>query len=585
MYGTNWQTSARAYDVVVERDVAIPLSTGDELVGDLFRPATDDPVPVVAGFHPYNNEFQTAPMAPVGFSLQRGWMESGDPYFLARRGYAHGIFNVRGTGKSTGWYQAMGPRESADVAEAVEWLGARPWSTGSVGLSGISYFAWLQLQTAMLAPPSLKAIFAPFGATDFYRDFLYHGGILSYRFLMGWKDKLDGLRYRSWYAERHGEEAFEAAVAAALADEEIAAVPALVAALRNPLGPNALVADIVLAPLDTEWWAERRVSYAETSVPAYLGACWGLNGLHLPAAFRSFRAWEGPARLVVGPDVYLDRPLYQLQYESLRFFDQFLKANDTGLMDEPAVTVFVGRTGRWRKSATWPLAETRWTHFYLHDGGVLSEHELTGADTSTSFEDSPFLHGAATFLSPPLVEETEMIGPAVLELHLSTTDVDALVFASIFAVDAAGGEHELARGWLRASQAELDAERSTPVAPRHRHERRVGLEPGRTYRLEVEITGMSVRLLPGERFGLRVKLADDEAPPDPLRATGFGHLQRQVAARVRIHHDDGHPSALLLPVTDGNLLGTFFSGGRLPEPPGGPIPTAKIVREKRPAEP
>ncbi|MGH9296596.1 MAG: CocE/NonD family hydrolase, partial [Acidimicrobiales bacterium] len=298
MFSTTWSASERRYKVRVERDVAIPVAPGVELVGDLFLPETDEPVPVIAGFHPYNNEFQTAPLMPAGFSLQRGWMESGDPYFFARRGYAHGIFNVRGTGKSTGLYQAMGPRESADVAEAVSWLASQQWSTGNVGLFGISYFAWLEIQTAMLEPPALKAIFAPFGATDFYRDFLYHGGILSYRFLLGWKDKLDGLSYESWYLERHGKEEFEAALRAALADDEIAAVPGLVAALSHPEGANALVADVVLNPLDTEWWDERRVDYLHTSVPAYLGACWGLNGLHLPAAFRSFEAWKGPKRLL-----------------------------------------------------------------------------------------------------------------------------------------------------------------------------------------------------------------------------------------------------------------------------------------------
>ncbi len=175
-------------------------------------------------------------MMPTGFSVQRGWLESGDPYFFARRGYAHAVVNVRGTGKSTGLFQAMGPVEAQDVANAVEWLAARPWCTGRAGLFGISYFAWLHIQAAMLAPPSLAAIFAPFGATDFYRDFLYHGGIFSWRFLAHWKDKLDGLRYESWYRTRHGDHAYAEAIRAAMADEEIAAVPPIVACLANPHG-------------------------------------------------------------------------------------------------------------------------------------------------------------------------------------------------------------------------------------------------------------------------------------------------------------------------------------------------------------
>ena len=37
----------------------------------------------------------------------RGYMESGDSTFFARRGYVHAIFNVRGSGKSEGFYQLI----------------------------------------------------------------------------------------------------------------------------------------------------------------------------------------------------------------------------------------------------------------------------------------------------------------------------------------------------------------------------------------------------------------------------------------------------------------------------------------------
>ncbi|MBI1994222.1 MAG: hypothetical protein HYS67_07420, partial [Deltaproteobacteria bacterium] len=32
-------------------------------------------------------------------------------------------------------------------------------------------------------------------------------------------------------------------------------------------------------------------------------------------------------------------------------------------------------------------------------------------------------------------------------------------------------------------------------------------------------------------------------------------------ARITIHHDETHPSHLDLPITRGNIIGTFFSGG------------------------
>ncbi len=561
----------------------MPLHDGLELVGTLYRPISEDPVPLLLGFHPYNNEFQSGNMRPVGFGLQRGWMESGDPTFFARRGYAHGIFNVRGTGKSGGLFDFMGRQEADDVVAAIEWLAGQPWCSGAVGMFGVSYFSRVALQAATREPPSLRAIFAPFGLTDVYRDLVYHGGILSYGFITGWRDKLDGLRYESIFRRLHGDDAFEKAIAEAREDDELMAVPPLREALEHPVGPrNSFLADALLERFDGQFFAERRVEYDRTSIPGYFGACWGLYGLQLPAAFRNFERWKGPKKLLIGPPYYLDRPLYQLAYESLRWFDHFLKGNDTGMLDEPAVRLFMTDSGGWKRAERWPLPETRFTPFYLHEEGLLSEHELWDWEHSTSFEDSPFLHGGVTFLTPALIERTEVMGPAVLELYVSTTDTDLLVFASIYVVRGDGSEEELSRGWLRASQREKDEERSRPWAPEYVHRKREPLLVDETYRLEVAIAPFGCPLLPGERLGLRLKAADDEPRPDPLRATGFGHVARQTAARVTVHHSVDRPSCLVLPVVAGNHIGTYLSEGRLEFP--GPLPLAKIQRLKRPAE-
>ncbi len=64
---------------------------------------------------------------------------------------------------------------------------------------------------------------------------------------------------------------------------------------------------------------------------------WGLYGLHFPGDIRAFEHWKGPKKMLVGPRIYLDRPQYQYDYESLRWFDYWLKGVDTGIMDEPPV--------------------------------------------------------------------------------------------------------------------------------------------------------------------------------------------------------------------------------------------------------
>ena len=173
--------------------------------------------------------------------------------------------------------------------------------------------------------------------------------------------------------------------------------------------------------------------------------------------------------MTIGPPFYLDRPLYQYQYESLRWFDHWLKGVDTGMMEEPPIKLFVTGTGEWKTATEWPLPETRWTPFYLHSNGLLSEHEFWPNEGSTTFENSQFNRDSLTFLTPALVENTEVIGPIVLNLYASSTDTEVLWFVSLLDIDLDGNETLLTRGWLRGSQRQVDKKRSKPWQPFHPH--------------------------------------------------------------------------------------------------------------------
>src|SRR5919204_6491052 len=143
MYTTRWATSERKFDVLVERDVRVRMPDGPHLAGHISRPDAPGRFPVLLGAHAYNNELQATPMRPVGMGAvpNRGYMEAGDPWWYARRGYVHAVFNVRGTGKSEGFYQLVGPLEVQDMCDLIDWLAQQPWSSGSVGMFGVSYFS------------------------------------------------------------------------------------------------------------------------------------------------------------------------------------------------------------------------------------------------------------------------------------------------------------------------------------------------------------------------------------------------------------------------------------------------------------
>ena len=267
MFGTTWSTSERKYDVTMERGIRVKMKDGVELQADIFRPRSEGKFPAILGYHPYDPDGQWAPIMPRAFSSVsmrqvdqekgNGPLEAGDPSFYVRRGYAHVIANIRGSGPSDGYYPFLAAPEAEDGCELIEWIARQPWCDGNVGMFGVSYFGRIQQFIASLRPPSLKCIFAPWASTDQYRDALYHGGILAQNWAVAWTGAMSNIRYRSEARRGWSEEQSTKGIAEALADKDLNANAAIVAALKNP-DLNPLVIDIVLNRYDGPFWDNAR---------------------------------------------------------------------------------------------------------------------------------------------------------------------------------------------------------------------------------------------------------------------------------------------------------------------------------------
>jgi len=341
-------------------------------------------------------------------------------------------------------------------------------------------------------------------------------------------------------------------------------VPELAAILKNPEeGINPFIVDLVLHPHYDQYWQDRTVDYSKIRIPAYIGSCWGMYGIHTPAAFRSWEYLNVPKKMILGAPMYLDRPLGQLQHEAVRWFDYWVKGVETGIMDEPPVRAFVMGTGEWKESTDWPLPQTRWTPFYLHENALLSEHEHWSHEGSDSFEESPWMRGHLQYATPPLVENTEIIGPIALKLYAATTDTDVHWIVSLLEIGSDGKERLVTKGWLKGSHRELDMNRSKPWEPIHLHTKSEPLTPGEIYEFDIKLVATGNLFKEGSRIGLKIRCIDDE-PTNPLELAAAGSLHRTAVARVTVFHNDALPSYLLLPVTKGNLLNTFMSGGKYP---------------------
>ena len=185
----------------IDWDVPITMDDGLVLRADVFRPVKDGKYPVILSYGPYAKSlaFQDGypsawqrmaekhPDVTAGSSnLYQSW-EVVDPEKWVPHDYVCVRVDSRGAGCSPGFIDHFSPRETKDFYDCIEWAGVQPWSSGKVGLNGISYYGINQWHVASLQPPHLAAMCIWEGAADWYRDMTHHGGMLS-TFWENWYD-------------------------------------------------------------------------------------------------------------------------------------------------------------------------------------------------------------------------------------------------------------------------------------------------------------------------------------------------------------------------------------------------------------
>ena len=557
--------SKREYEIKAERNTTLIMSDGINIDIDVFRPDSRGKFPALLGISPFSKEIQSDHVWPAATRSRRirgipdASLEAANNDFFVRRGYVNIIGSVRGTGKSGGAYQYLSKREIQDTYELIEWAAEQPWCNGNVGMTGLGYYGAHQPLVALMKPPHLKAI-APIGTFwDNYRHFWWSGGVLQKGFLR-WllsTANFDVHTEKSVLREELGEKGYKAAIEKALADRNISTAPEVVEALENfeQVG-NVNYLDILLHPLMSKYWEERspEMDLDKIEVPAYFGAA-----QHRPSVCYYWQDFKMPKKLLIFPPSYLDRPFYQFTWELLRWFDYWLKGIDTGIMDEPPINIFIRNANEWLKTDNYPVPGTKWIPFSLLENMSLGDMEPWPEATSASYDDNPDNRGFLKYYSAPMVENTEVVGPIICNLYASCCQAEMLLHTSVWDVDKNGEETLLSSGWLRGSHHELDAKKSKPWLPVHTHTNQQPLVPGEVYKFSFDIWPIANLFPAGHRIMLKVQSADD--PPESLYQVGHEHLVSQIPNTITIYHDAKYPSHLLVPITRGNLVGTYISGG------------------------
>jgi len=191
------------------KDIPVPMRDGVHLMANIYLPDRAGRYPVILCMTPYGKDEQ-----PERYSIFKAFgidvgriqtsdytvFEGPDPVFWVERGYIVVHANARGMWNSAGKAHVFDKQNGLDFYDLIEWAAGQPWSTGKIGLNGVSYLAWSQWMAASLQPPHLSAICPWEGFTDMYRDVAYHGGIRE----IGLIGELTRHRFNAHYNHKYG---------------------------------------------------------------------------------------------------------------------------------------------------------------------------------------------------------------------------------------------------------------------------------------------------------------------------------------------------------------------------------------------
>jgi uncharacterized protein len=577
--------------ITIEKNIKVRMRDGVELATDIYRPADGERLPTLVQRHPYDKE--NPAMRDLAVDVLR----------VVQQGYAVVDQDTRGRYQSQGTFDPLFD-EAQDGADTIAWAAAQPWSSGKVGMVGMSYYGATQWTAATQAPEALHAIAPYLTGADYHGGWTYRGGAFELGFLLHWT-----LMFLSL-----GELVRRAGRGEATMDEILEHIGAVdgTDALCERLPLTDIPALQELAPYYFDWldhpeydgyW--KRIAAPSERYAAITAPSLNIGGWHDIFLRGTLANYEGMKahgatpearrpRLVVGPwahgtvfGAFPERQFGLLANAAgvdvtglqLRWFDRHLKGIDDGFDDEPPVKIFVMGPNVWRDEADWPLPDTTFADYYLHsDGhastasgdGVLSTDE-PGDEPQDAYRYDPRdpvpTVGGASFLpalfigansgprdqsavearadvlcftTAPLEHDVEVTGPVELVLHASSSALDTDFTGKLVDVHPDGRAELVTDGILRARY------RDSASAP-------ALLAPGEIYELRIDLAATSTVFASGHRIRLEVSSSNF---PRYDRNTNTGGVIAQegadalVEAVNRIHHDRDHPSRLILPIID-----------------------------------
>jgi putative CocE/NonD family hydrolase len=495
----------------------ITLADGCRLAARIWLPedAQERPVPAILEYLPYRKRDGTSPRDSLTH-----------PYF-AGHGYACVRVDMRGNGESDGlMFDEYTRQEQDDAVEVIAWLARQPWCSGSVGMIGISWGGFNGLQVAARRPPALKGVITLCSTDDRYADDIHYMGGALLNDQLGWASTMFAFSSRppdpallgdSWrdrWMER----------------------------LDNTV---LLVAEWLKHQRRDAQWTHASVceNYDDIQCPIYAVGGW-VDG-YSNAVPRLLAKLKVPCKGLIGPWAHkyphfaTPGPRIGFLQECLRWWDQWLKGEPTGIMDEPAYRVWMQdyaepsphsteRPGRWVAEPSWPSSNISHRPFGMVPGKLtpdgsgagharvhtLQSHGISagnwcpyGANADKDWDQQRDDGLATCFDSEPLRERIEILGAPVLEVRLAADQPNAILCARLCDVAPDGTSLRVSYGLLNLTHRESHSEPKP-------------LEPGQPCTVRLQLNDIAHAFQPGHR--IRLALATAYWPiawPSPAAAT------------------------------------------------------------------
>jgi uncharacterized protein len=563
--GSNWREliSQPKYGIKTEKNIMVPTRDGTKLAVDIFRPDVEGKFPGLLAMSPYGKEEQEYLLGPQPLNKSAVWdgnIEAGDTSEIVARGYIHVVADVRGTGYSEGeYFGGYTTLEARDGADLVEWIARQPWCDGNVALVGYSYYSKIALKVAIEQPPHLKCLFVSHVAGDHYRESGYSGGVLSLFQYGIWDGRhgTSGIARKNAVSEMEknlSEKELERLRQEILQDPDIRYYPNMYHLIHYPY-KNPRFFDILVNPYDGPFWWERSAyqDYDKIQVPVHVigkvahegGGYWDV-----------YAGLNTPKKLFVKPNAPEERPWREDFELMIRWYDHWLKGNDTGLMNEPPVKIYMQGANKFRLEKEWPLPETEHTKVFLRRWESLSfEPELYQPDPDCFLQQPLYLstkRDSVKYLSPPLPSDMEVLGPAALNLYASIDTDDTNWIAKLYDLAPGGSQTRLGKGYLKATHRALDPQKSTSARPFHPHTRESlqAVKPGEIYEYNIELGILTGVFKAGHRIKLEIESM--ESPRDPeMQIHYHPHLPSSRTTLHKIYRNRECQSHFLLPIVSG----------------------------------